>query len=89
EGGPFWTPIGGPFWTPIDNLYEWEREWRHVGDLKFSELDTAFLIIPENLHEAARGFFHSARVDHVGPSYECPFIDPYWGEDQIVAALCS
>ena len=70
-------------------LYEWEREWRHVGDLEFSELDPAFLIIPADLHEAARGFFHSAKVDHMGPSYECPFIDPYWGEDEIVAALYS
>ena len=68
-------------------LYEWEREWRHVGDLKFLESDPAFLIIPEDLHEAARGFFQSAKVENVGPSYECPFIDPYWGEDQIVAAL--
>lgn len=70
-------------------FYEWEREWRHVGDLDFSEKDPAFLIIPEALHEAARDFFHSAKVDHVGPSYECPFIDPYWGEHQIAAALYS
>lgn len=70
-------------------LYEWERESRHVGDLVFSGSDPAFLIILEDLHEAARGFFHYAKVAHVGPSYECPFIDPYWGEDQIVAALCS
>lgn len=68
-------------------LFEWEREWRHVGDLIFSTSDPAFLIIPETLHEAARGFFHSAKVDNVGPSYECPFIDPYWGEDRIASAL--
>jgi hypothetical protein len=70
-------------------LYEWEREWRHVGDLDFSETDPAFLIIPEDLHETARDFFHSAKIDDVGPSYECPFIDPYWGEDRITAALYS
>lgn len=70
-------------------LYEWEREWRQVSDLDFSETDPAFLIIPEELHEAARDFFHSAKVDHVGPSYECPFIDPYWGEDEIADALYS
>lgn len=41
------------------------------------------------LHDAARNFFHSAKVDFWGRSYGCPFIDPYWGEDQIVAALYS
>lgn len=70
-------------------LYEWEREWRHVGDLDFLEADPAFLIIPEGLHDAARDFFDAAKADNVGPSYECPFIDPYWGEDQIAAALLS
>lgn len=70
-------------------LFEWEREWRHVGDLSFTEVDPAFLIIPEHLHDAARGFFASAKIEHIGPSYECPFIDPYWTEDQIKAALSS
>lgn len=70
-------------------LYEWEREWRHVGDLGFTESDPAFLIIPEDLHEAARDFFLSAKIEHVGPSYDCPFIDPYWGEDAIALALSS
>lgn len=68
-------------------FYEREREWRHVGDLAFSETNPAFLIIPEDLHQSARDFFHSAKVDNVGPSYECPFIDPYWGEDRVAAAL--
>lgn len=70
-------------------LYEWEREWRHVGDLDFSEMDPAFLIIPESHHEAARDFFDAAKADTTGPSYECPFIDPYWGEAQVAAALHS
>lgn len=68
-------------------LYEWEREWRHVGDLDFLVTEPAFLIIPEHLHNAAQEFFHSAKIDNVGPSYDCPFIDPYWGEDKIAAAL--
>ncbi|KQN24732.1 hypothetical protein ASE88_16835 [Sphingomonas sp. Leaf38] len=68
-------------------LYEWEREWRHVGNLDFLVTDPTFLIIPESHHEAARDFFHSAKIENIGPSYECPFIDPYWGEERIVAAL--
>jgi hypothetical protein len=71
----------------VDVPDEWEREWRHVGDLDFSVADPAFLIIPESHHEAARDFFHSAKTENIGPSYECPFIDPYWGEDQIAATL--
>ena len=70
-------------------LYEWEREWRHVGDLRFAETDPAFLIIPEALHVVARGFFESAKFENLGPSYACPFIDPYWGEDKIEVALES
>ena len=91
NGSPVWSVA--PFvdlpgtYGKSKYLYEWEREWRHVGDLVFTETDPAFLIIPENLHDAAREFFDSAKREHIGPSYECPFIDPYWGEDRIEAAL--
>lgn len=59
-------------------FYEWEREWRISGDFGFDPENVAFLIIPEDLHEAARSFFESVRDDNTGPVYECPFIDPYW-----------
>lgn len=68
-------------------LFEWEREWRLIGDLAFTENDPAFLIIPEALHEAASIFFESAEQDQTGPSYGCPFIDPYWDETKVAAAL--
>ena len=42
-------------------FFEWEREWRKAGHFKFSENDVAFLIIPEKLHDAARGFFTMQR----------------------------
>lgn len=63
---------GGPY------LFEWEREWRHVGDFDFKASDVAFLLIPDDLHEAATGFFATAKEEHLGPSYECPFVDPKW-----------
>lgn len=68
-------------------FFEWEREWRHPGDLHFDEADPAFLIIPENLHEAARDFFDNAEREQLGPNYRCPFVDPYWGLEKINSLL--
>lgn len=67
--------------------FEWEREWRHIGPFQFSENDVAFLIIPEELHVAARGFFNTAYQENTGPAYFCPYIDAAWGKDRIAAAL--
>jgi len=67
--------------------FEWEREWRHVGDLSFSVTDPAFLVIPERLHGAARVFFGNARAENTGPCYECPFLDPRWDRDRISATM--
>lgn len=67
--------------------FEWEREWRVPGGLDFAPEDVAFLFIPEELHEAARSFFESARRDNSGPAYSCPFLDPVWSEDRIQDAL--
>jgi hypothetical protein len=67
--------------------FEWEREWRFVGDLSFSENDPAFLFIPEELHLRARAFFENAQFEHIGPAYLCPYIDIGWTEEQIAQAL--
>ncbi len=69
--------------------FEWEREWRHVGDLCFSVSHPAFLLMPEHLHGAARCFFNEARAENTGPCYDCPFLDPYWDHDRIVATLAG
>lgn len=55
--------------------FEWEREWRKVGDLQFNTEDVKFLVIPEDLHEQARRFFEDAFRDKSGPAYFCPYID--------------
>ncbi|WP_324261630.1 abortive infection system antitoxin AbiGi family protein [Altererythrobacter sp. H2] len=68
-------------------FFEWEREWRIVGDLSFEESDPAFLIIPEGLHDAAKAFFEDAEQEQLGPSYKCPFIDPYWSLEQVNSVL--
>lgn len=68
-------------------FFEWEREWRKTGHFTFVEDDVAFLIIPEELHEAAQGFFATVKAEHLGPFYECPFIDPFWNLTKIKPLL--
>lgn len=84
-----------PVWqmTPFIDLvsgqysFEWEREWRVVGDLLFEPSEVAFLILPEASHDAARQFFADAEIEQVGPNYPCPFIDARWDRDRVRAAL--
>lgn len=64
-------------------LFEWEREWRKIGDFEFSEAEVTFLIIPAKYHAAARAFFDNARIENIGPHYDCPFIDAKWGLTKI------
>jgi len=91
KGDPIW--LIAPFvdqpgqYGPKSYFYEWEREWRHVGKFDFKETDAAFLIIPEDLHSAARGFFNDAESENLGPNYKCPFVDPYWDAAKVKAAL--
>jgi Putative abortive phage resistance protein AbiGi, antitoxin len=68
-------------------FFEWEREWRKLGEFKFAEVDVEFLVIPSALHEAARAFFDNAKADNLGPCYDCPFIDPYWKIEKIKPLL--
>jgi len=67
--------------------FEWEREWRCVGDFAFSELDVAFLVIPEDLHLSACGFFREARDANTGPFYGCPYIDSNWDAVRVAHAV--
>lgn len=90
-----------PFWklTPfIDHpgiyngrpyRFEWEREWRVAGSVKFTPDEVAFLFIPEERHDDARRFFADVKIEHSGPVYECAYIDPAWPIEQIEEALES
>ena len=88
---PAWqlTPfieLPGP---PPDGPFRWEREWRHLGDLKFGPADPSFLFIPEHLHGAASEFFIDAGIQNTGPAYMCTFLDPRWSRDLIEAQLAA
>lgn len=68
--------------------YEWEREWRVPEKLSFTIDDVAFLLIPEELHSNARGFFESVRDEYCGPSYElCPYVDGRWNLEKILKLI--
>jgi hypothetical protein len=70
-------------------FFEWEREWRHLSHFKFLEDEVEFLIIPEDLHAAAKSFFETAEHENLGPAYHCRFIDPYWKLEKIEAVLAQ
>ncbi|WP_410803100.1 hypothetical protein [Paraburkholderia sp. SIMBA_053] len=67
--------------------YEWEREWRHIGNLMFEPEDVAFLFIPEVVHGQARAFFSYAYHENLGPAYFCPFIDAKWPKARVEEEL--
>ncbi len=72
-------------WRGSVYRFEWEREWRVVGPFEFGVEDVAFLFIPEELHAKAREFFTVAKGENTGPSYSCPFIDPRWPLQRVLA----
>jgi hypothetical protein len=95
------TPTDDPIWhlTPFIEApgdygnspyyFEWEREWRHVGNFSFEPDEVAFLIMPERLHKAARNFFVEAYTEHTGPAYFCPFLDLTWPRERVDSRLAA
>jgi len=88
---PIWkiTPfIDAPGVYPTGKYnFEWEREWRIAGNCGFEPEDVAFLLMPEDLHDADWGFFHDAFHGNTGPAYSCPYIDPEWDNQKITDTL--
>lgn len=66
-------------------FFEWEREWRVPGGLRFSPGDVEFLFMPESLHEAASNYFATAARENLGPAYSVPLLDPSWPESRLGA----
>lgn len=56
--------------------FDWEREWRVIGQIPFSPEDVKYLFIPSDSHQQARMFFDDAEKENIGPNYQCPYIDP-------------
>lgn len=56
--------------------FDWEREWRVIGQIPFLPEDVKYLFIPSDSHQEARIFFDDAERENIGPNYQCPYIDP-------------
>jgi hypothetical protein len=92
QDDPLWklTPfVDTPTDDPVRNRFEWEREWRVPGGLRFGPDEVAFLLIPEELHGAARNFFAEAQAQNLGPAYFCPYLDPDWDDVRIQQAVAN
>ena len=50
---PFIEAMGT--WSASRKEFSWEREWRHLGDFKFSWLDVALVLCPEAEIDEFRG----------------------------------
>ena len=88
--------VDDPIWklTPlVDHTapnyhFEWEREWRRPGGLRFAPDDVAFLFVPDqdDEHERAKRFFETGG-DGAGPAYSCPVLDPLWDAEKLAEEL--
>ena len=86
---PIWstTPVvdiqGDHHNAPYSYRFDWEREWRVPGLLRFTEYDVAELFLPGEFHDTARDFFTWAVREKAGPGDFCPCLDPLWTSEQI------
>ena len=87
----------GPFWklapfvdyvSPGFYAFEWEREWRVIGNMNFTAEDVAFIFVPDHLHANATYFLHDGN-GNAGPAYNCPIVDPLWDRDKVLETLAG
>lgn len=83
---PFWQKT--PFIDPSDSN-AWEEEWRVPLGFHFEPGDVAFVFLPEDLHDNARGFFEDHRREGTGPAYLCPYLDARWDYERIARTLAG
>lgn len=91
NANPFWQIA--PFtdapriYAKSNYLFDWERESRVASKIDFSSEGVAFLVNPEDTHEAARAFFNDAEEENLSPNYQCPYSDPHWDLDRLKSEL--
>jgi hypothetical protein len=66
--------------APYTRKFEHEREWRHVGNFKFTLDEVAFVVMPEDAHEKGR----RKLLDLFDGPYECPLVDATWSRERVV-----
>jgi Putative abortive phage resistance protein AbiGi, antitoxin len=81
---PFVEQMGTP--AEIRKEFWWEREWRHVGDLRFTTDDIVVVFAPQAEHD----WLWEQLVD--GPDYPggtLAFVDAHWGLERMIGALAG
>ncbi len=77
---PFMDVMGT--WDDSKKEFWWEREWRQLGDLRFSLGHLAVVFCPEL---EMRYFHNSVDTGH----RSIPLVDPNWGLEHIIAELAG
>lgn len=67
--------------------WQWEREWRVVGDFCFNKEHVAFLLIPEKEHKAARAFFEDFYANFMDNGFDCIYLDASWSHERILEEI--
>lgn len=67
--------------------FHWEREWRHVGDVRFVPTDIVAVLAPEATHGALRQRFNELAAPWSRTPR--PFLDPQWSSDRCVTHLAA
>lgn len=80
---PFVDNPGSGEWGNYE--FEWEREWRVVGDLTFGLSDVAFLFIPEQ-HQPAWVDFWESHLG-AGATFPGPMLDAGWDLERMQEEL--
>lgn len=82
---PFFEQMG-----PMNNggrkEFWWEREWRIVGDLRFSQDDIVVVFAPENKHESLKEDLADTGKYRDGDTMPA-LVDPTWGLERMIGAF--
>ena len=71
-------------------FFEWEREWRHVGDLSFQDTDLSFLVLPEDEHLKLRMYLsEESRGIDLSSYSSIPFVCLNWEKSKIQDTLSA
>lgn len=82
------TPFVEQMGTPLEIRKEfwWEREWRHVGDLRFTTDDIVVVFAPQAEHD---WLWEQLVQSPDYPGGTLAFVDAHWGLERMIGALAG
>lgn len=82
---PFIEQMGKP--RDIRKEFWWEREWRHVGDFRFTPRKVVAVLAPEADHFSLKD--EISGMDSRWARRDVPVLDPAWGLERMIATLAG